>query len=82
MGCSSPRMSTKPSTYIVCDHCGSLQSLTGEQAQGVDADGRSHRAMDLPCSNCGRPGATSATGSEGGPDSLRQITERENGLAG
>jgi hypothetical protein len=74
-------MTTRPITYIVCDHCGFAQTITGEQAQGVEADGRSHRAMDLPCTQCGRPGAT-ASRADGGTDTLRQISERENGIAG
>jgi len=74
-------MTTKPTTYIVCDHCGSAQAITGEQNQGVDSDGRSHRAIDLPCSNCGRPGASSS-GIDGGPETMRRIVERENEIAG
>ena len=81
MECTAGVMTTKPSTYIVCDHCGSVQSLTPESAHGVDSDGRAHQAMDLPCSACGRPGATTTTAELGGTDALRRISERENGLA-
>jgi len=74
-------MSTKPATYIVCEHCGAAQSLTGEQAQNVDPNGRGHQAIDLPCATCGFTGATH-TADARGTDALRQISERENGIAG
>ena len=74
-------MSTKPATYIVCEHCGAPQSLTAEQSQNVDPNGRGHQAVDLPCATCGFTGATHTADSRG-TDSLRQISERENGIAG
>jgi hypothetical protein len=80
MECTTAIMTTKATTYIVCDHCGSVQSLTPESSHGVDPDGRAHQAMDLPCSACGRPGATTST-EPAGTDALRRISERENGLA-
>ena len=74
-------MSTKPATYIVCEHCGAQQSLTGEQTQSVDPNGRGHQAADLPCATCGFTGATHGVESRG-TEALRQIAERENGIAG
>jgi hypothetical protein len=74
-------MSTKPATYIICESCGAAHSLTAEQTQSVDPNGRGHQAIDLPCSTCGFTGATHGADSSG-TEALRQIAERENGIAG
>ena len=74
-------MGTKPTTYIICEHCGAAQWLTADQTQSVDPNGRGHQAIDLPCATCGLTGATH-TADSGGTEALRQIAERENGFAG
>jgi hypothetical protein len=72
-------MTTRTMTYIVCDHCGVSQPLSADPNPAAHGDGRAHHASDLPCSHCGSVGATSSVEAEG-PETLRRIAEREDGI--
>ena len=74
-------MTTRPITYIVCEHCGGSQPLGAVPTPGLQGDGRAHHATDVPCGHCGSVGATRSVDAEG-PETLRRIAEREDGIAG
>ena len=74
-------MTTRPITYIVCEHCGGTQPFSADSTPGAQSEGRAHHVMDVPCSHCGSVGATRSVDADG-PETLRQIAEREDGIAG